>query len=550
MSNYSGSPAAKTRLPFYQTQAQALLLLRQRQAANPQSLNKYLQYQHDPVGFCEHYFGETFTDDVKSVMESVRDNPVTIARSGNAVGKTHAAARLAIWFYKVFPGAQVYTTSAPPERNLRKLLWGEIGHVIHEHHELFTDDKIGADMNIQRDSLSFLTGVSIPSQGTPEQREAKFSGKHAPFIFFIIDEGDAVPHEVYQGIESCMSGGMARLLVMFNPRTESGHVANMERSGEGKVVSLSAINHPNVVSGTDVIPGAVTREKTVQRINKWSRPLAGNETHDLECFDVPDFLIGAIAPDGRGGIFPPLPTGWRKATEPSFFYMVLGQYPPQSEMQLISRTWIDAAISRWMTYVATYGERPTTYLNPLAGLDVAEYGKDKNQLCFRYGGWVPHLQGWSGLDPDTTAIKTAGIIQDLKYHFQVFVDATGVGAGVPARLVRLGVTATGIKVGSSPSVGAYDDSQEKMGDFAALRDQLWWSVREWLRKDTGAMLPPDDDLSQELAVPMYGIVGGKIKVTSKDTMREMLGRSPDKADALCLTFAQSEIGQTFAMRYA
>ena len=38
-------------------------------------------------------------------------------------------------------------------------------------------------------------------------REAKFSGKHAPYLLFILDEGDAIGDEVYRGIESCMSGG-------------------------------------------------------------------------------------------------------------------------------------------------------------------------------------------------------------------------------------------------------------------------------------------------------------------------------------------------------
>ena len=80
-------------------------------------------YQGDPVGFCESTFGEIYTDDVKAMMESVRDNPVTVAKSANATGKTHGAARVAAWFIKCFPDAQVYTAAAPPEDNLRRLLW-------------------------------------------------------------------------------------------------------------------------------------------------------------------------------------------------------------------------------------------------------------------------------------------------------------------------------------------------------------------------------------------------------------------------------------------
>ena len=57
-------------------------------------VTEFSQYQADPVGFGEQILGEAFTDDVKKLMESVRDNPITLAKSANAVGKTHAAARV------------------------------------------------------------------------------------------------------------------------------------------------------------------------------------------------------------------------------------------------------------------------------------------------------------------------------------------------------------------------------------------------------------------------------------------------------------------------
>ena len=115
-------------------------------------------------------------------MESVRDYPITVAMSANAIGKTHAAGRLAAWFYTVFPESQVYTATAPPESNLKRLLWGEIGNVIEKHPELFKhhEQKI---LEIARSAKSFLVGVSIPTSGTEAQREGKFSGKHAPHFF-------------------------------------------------------------------------------------------------------------------------------------------------------------------------------------------------------------------------------------------------------------------------------------------------------------------------------------------------------------------------------
>ena len=257
-------------------------------------VERFSKYQTDPVGFGEEILGERFTDDVKAMMESVRDNIITLARSANAVGKTHGAARVAIWFYKCFGNCQVYTAAAPPESNLRNLLWGEIGNIIEKHPDLFKRDEV-KNLHVSRSAQSFLTGVTIPTSGSEAQREAKFSGKHSPNLLFVVDEGDAVPDEVFRGIESCMSGGHARLLIMLNPRAEAGEAYRMSRDRKAKVVSLSAFNHPNVVEGRDVIPGAVTRETTVRRINQWCRPLAEGEPVDGECFELPKFLEGAVA---------------------------------------------------------------------------------------------------------------------------------------------------------------------------------------------------------------------------------------------------------------
>lgn len=491
----------------------------------------FTQFQTDPVSFGEEVLGERYTDDVKRMMESVRDNPTTIARSANATGKTHGAARVAVWWHKCFPGNQVFTAAAPPESNLKKLLWGEIGSIIEKNSDLFKGETV-TNLHVHLSAQSFLTGVTIPMSGTEAQRQAKFSGKHAPYLLFIIDEGDAVPDEVYTAIESCMSGGHARLLIMFNPRAEAGEVYRMERDKRANIVTLSALNHPNVLSGADEIPGAVTRETTIRRIYEWCRPLAYGETPDSECFELPSFLEGAMAKSQSGQPYPPLKSGWYKITEPAFSYMVLGRYPGQGSTKLIAREWVNRARARWDAYVTRRGEIPPAYTRATMGQDVAEYGSDANVACFRYGGYVERLVTWSGIDVTDSADRAASEYKSRQVT-HVNVDATGLGAGVPGMMQRQGCSATPIKVANSPT------ERTDLGEFRILRDQIWWACREWLRTDPGAMLPPDELLIEELLAPSYEVENGKIRVTKKDVLRELLKRSPDRADALTLTFAPS-----------
>ena len=491
----------------------------------------YSRFQANPVAFGEEVFGESYTEGIKQMLKSVRDNPFTVIQSANAVGKSHGAARAAVQFYKSYPNSQVYTAAAPPQQNLEKILWGEIGSLVEKHPSVFKSDTV-TNLHIQRSAQSFLTGVTIPTSGTASQREAKFSGKHAPYLFFIIDEADAVPDEVFAGIESCLSGGHARLLCMLNPRSPSGAVYRMIRDGRAKVITLSAFDHPNVIEGKDKIPGAVDRETTVRRINECCRLLAENEKPGADCFKLPGFLEGVIASTRSGAEFAPLRPGWYRIMDPAFSYMVLGEYPAQGTNQLISKEWIDAARCRWDEYVDENGERPSGLQRPLAGLDVAEFGADANCLILRSSGYVTRPVSWSGMDLGETARNAAEIAKEYR-AIRVMVDAIGIGAAVPGMISKLGVPSIGVKSSEKATV------QTEIGKFHRLRDQLWWSVREWLRTDPGSMLPPDEGLIEELSLPTYEIKDGKIRIMSKDVMRQLLGRSPDTADSLILTFSPS-----------
>lgn len=494
--------------------------------------------------------GVFLTDELVSIAESVRDNPVTIVRSGNDLGKSFSAARLMIWFFSVFADSKVFATAAPPLENLKTILWGEIGSVIHTRPSIFTGMKIKS-LAIFRHANSFVKGLAIPISGTSEEREAKFSGKHAPHMLFVVDEGDAVPEEVYKGIESCMSGGHVRLLIMFNPRAPIGAVYNMEKRRQANVIVLNAFNHPNVTTGENLIPGAVSRDVTIRRINEWTRELGDGERSGMDdTYEVPEFLAGKTGQALDGTYYQPLPPGERKIVKPEFSYMVLGRYPSQSTWQLISENWIQRAVDRWKEYVSRNGEVPPSAVQPTMGCDLAEYGSDYNVACFRYGNYVEKLTLWNGVDSDLSAEKA------LELYLQkgakiAMVDSTGVGSNVAPAMARRGreqdVRAVSVKASEKPSPLI----RCEFGDFYMLRDQLWWALRLWLEKEE-AMIPPDGLLLEELRAVEYSFtpIGRKIKMTDKDDLRKRLKRSTDRSDALCLTFSPFERAQWVSVEEA
>jgi len=497
--------------------------------------DKYIKYQDDPIGFIEVVLGETLTDDLRAMVESVRDNQVTVAVSSNGTGKTWAAARVAVWFYLCFDDTKVFTAAAPPYDNLKNLLWGEIGSVIRDHPQLFTGHTV-TSMDVRRGPEDYMIGVTIPSAGSDQEKEAKFSGKHQKHMFFGFDEGDAIPGSVYRGTESCMSGGFVRLLIMFNPRHAAGPVYRMIRDKTANIVHLSAFRHPNVITGEDKIPGAVSRGVTVRRINEWARPLRdGDKASERSVFTLPDYLVGKIGYSQAGLQYPPLVAGEYKILNPCFSYMVLGQYPAQGTDQLISEEWISAARSRYDIYVAQYGETPPAGATGVMGLDVAEMGDDSNVAVGRYGGYLTPFSSWSGVDPIETGDRAVAWYQTHKGITRANIDGTGVGAGVAPHMQRTnGIVSTSIKVAARATITT------EIGDFKILRDELLWRVREWLRTDQGAMLPPDEDLDEELKALTYCTDSGLVEVIETSKMKKLLSRSPDHLMSLAMTFANTD----------
>ena len=306
------------------------------------SLDLAAEYGDDPVRFGWEVLGESYTSDIAELLRSAArgDRSIVVARSATAVGKTHAAGAFVVWWALCRRASQSWICAAPPEGNLLNILWPQVEKRYWTHKYLFDargwvikslmltrpwrdeDGYRGGDSE-----RPMVVGVRIPVTGTSKQREAKFSGKHSQNLLFVVDEGDAVPDEVYRGIDGCMSGGTVSLLVLFNPREQSGPVWEMEREGIAHVVELSALRHPNVLVGEDLIPGAVTRNITVRRMQEWSEPCQ-YQKDDATIYQVPDWLVGAIASRSKGGEHPPLAEGYRRITNPEFAYKVLGQYSP------------------------------------------------------------------------------------------------------------------------------------------------------------------------------------------------------------------------------
>lgn len=203
----------------------------------------------------------------------------------------------------------------------------------------------------------------------------------------------------------------------------------------------------------------------------------------------------------------------------AFRVRVLGEFSLRDDDVLIAAELVDGAMSR--DVAASTGE-PLIY-----GLDVARFGDDRTVLAKRRGNVLIEIKSWSGAD----TMETVGrVVNEAKIDQpqEICVDSIGLGSGVADRLRELSLNVRDVNVSESAALNP---------QAARLRDELWLSAKEWLGAKN-CKLPKNDELRQELVSPTYTFTStGKIKVEGKSEMKKRGLRSPDLADALCLTFA-------------
>jgi hypothetical protein len=129
--------------------------------------------------------------------------------------------------------------------------------------------------------------------------------------------------------------------------------------------------------------------------------------------------------------------------------------------------------------------------------------------------------------------RAARMLDDDKTIRKMFIDVTGgLGAGVYDRLVELGFGRRVVAV----TFGAAAGDPRK---YFNKRSEMWGELAEWLHDPITPCIPDDDILHADLTAPTYvHTSNGQIKLDPKDKIKDELGKSPDRGDALAMTFAQ------------
>jgi len=199
-----------------------------------------------------------------------------------------------------------------------------------------------------------------------------------------------------------------------------------------------------------------------------------------------------------------------------FEHIYLGYPTESSEMSLFKFKDVDRAMKR----------RVQPLGSTVLGLDVARYGDDSSSICKRTGLKVYPLLQRTKIGGDEVANWAVAAYNSMAAD-AITIDTIGAGGTVYDLVLRQ----VSFAIDGNNSMQATDPNR-----FHNKRAESYWKLAQSISKNL-LDLPEDDVLAEELLATEYFFTpAGRIQIIEKKDIKKILGRSPDRADSLALTF--------------
>lgn len=436
-------------------------------------------WRKDWARFGREVLGLEYTPDQTLALHEFRRNKRTAVKSGHGVGKTLFSAAAALTCVSLYQCQLIGTSSS--QFQVRNRFWAEFK-------KLYRAAKatIGGELTetmLWFDDKWFATAVAT---NDPDN----IQGGHDANMVVVADEAQGIDAGIWDAIESMMGSRGSKSLFLFNPLYTTGPSFELSRHPDKyRLLTFSCLNHPNVLTGQEIVPGAVSRKWVEDRREAWGED------------------------------------------SPLYQARVLGNYPTRSVDTIFGLDELVRAAEAEIPSEACDGAR--------LGIDVARSGADDTSYVVTVDREMVYEESQNGWDNARVAGRARQLMDEYDIPPRsVSIDANGVGAGVVDIMRSDGLNVIEVQVGGGPM----DDWSEitRFYKFVNRRAELYWIGRELVMRRLAKIPRKYEDVWADLMCPKYEVVrDGKILVESKDQLKKRLGRSPNKGDAWLYSLARA-----------
>jgi phage terminase large subunit len=487
--------------------------------------------QRNPVLFINEALGCNSLESFQvRICEAVAIYDRVCISACHSVGKTFIMGRIVPWFLYCFPRSKVITT-APTNRQVEMLLWGEIGSAVSRAPYNLGGHFTSKKLVIDHDWYAMGFSPQKEAKGeSDEQKGSTFQGWHGQYILVVFDEATGIPPDVWAQVEGLLtSGKLVKFVCIGNPTTKNCNFYDCFQMPTWHKIHLSCFDSPNLIANGITNLSALEREVALlrtmdegprlERIKAYLKPVP----HLVSCQWVIEKAL-------EWGIESPL-----------FQSKCLGQFPDMDEAVLIQEKDVQVAQSR------THSTKKNDAR--FIGIDVARFGTDLS--CWTELTGTVHTRTMKTAREDlmeTVGRSVRFIMDDYEGEdVVVCVDATGLGAGVYDRLVELqkegkiprkvklielqyGASVKSIQRGSDPT----KKEEQEQANFLNIKALMYNDLAQALKNEL--RLRKDSIYNSQLPTIKYKFNStGKMIIESKEDYKARTGKpSPDEADSLAM----------------
>jgi hypothetical protein len=469
----------------------------------------FQRYQKDPAAYATDVLKVAWWRKQNEIAMALTQPPYKVlVKAAHSVGKTFLMGGIISWWFDCF-SPSIALTTAPSDRQVRDLLWKEI-RVQRAAAKLggFLGPKVP---RLERTADHFAHGF------TTKEAEA-FQGHHGPHVMIAFDEAVGV-HRMYWETAATMFAGEGHAwLCIFNPTDLSSQAYAEEQTGNWKVITVSALDHPNIAAELAGLPppypSAIRLARLDEMLRQWCTPVQGkHNATDIE--------------------WPPGSRKWLRPG-PIAEARLLGRWPSQGTYGV----WSDADWIAATTPISV----SLAGLVPQIGCDVARFGDDWTCIHSRCGPVSLSHQSVNGWGTDQTAGTLKATARDLGSRFRVnpkvipiLIDDNGVGGGVVDQREDYNFI---------PVNGQWKAHHQT--EYPNRRSELWFSGSLAAREGrmSLASLPASTlhEIRRQAMAPVWKMdAQGRRVVEKKEDTKEKTGRSPDDMDAINLAYSDSQM---------
>jgi hypothetical protein len=542
------------------------------------------RYFGDPARYFRDVLGAVLTRDQADALAFIEEHDRVLLPSGNNLGKTFLLAGYGIYRLDVV-AAMPDAHAGLEQQGGRVLLPGP------DHGTIFaTIYSAMLKLALRAEARGFVmpgerSHNSVHWRVAPEWEVEAFSpremlsrevqhgasGRHHRNQVALIEEGQGVAESVWKAVEGMCSGAGNKIISPFNPTEPMGPAYERAKRTSYVTRHLSSLAHPNVTERREVIPAAVDVRVIEARIRDECRDMGPADTttpnpeeHDF-VYALPPKGAPERGPRADGSLGHPdaEPRVYRPSG--TFAAQVLGRWPKTSTSGLFDAVAIERAQERWKA--AHDPDEPPD----MVGVDPAREGKDTTGHAPRWGIGAEELLrkyaearefgptlvdelratrrqriGAIRIAPKGDGVDTALHLLGRYPRSPWTIDDGGIGASVYDHAKRvLEADVDGVSFGGTAQPPTPGEPWAEN-----IRTQLY--VRAAILVNAGLVDVPDDpQLRQELLAHELedrvrtveerddnGVMR-KVRKTSKllkskDAVKKLIGRSPDRSDAFVL----------------